>query len=80
MSDWAAECGHTNAPYQWNSEQRSGIKSEIDAAFFHLYGIDRDDVDYIMDTFPIVKRKDEAAHGEYRTKRMILEAYDRMSA
>ena len=31
-----------------------------------------------MDTFPIVKRKDEAAHGEYRTKRVILEVYDAM--
>ena len=38
----------------------------------------RDAVDYIMDTFPIVKRKDEAAFGEYRTKRLILEAYDAM--
>lgn len=31
-----------------------------------------------MDTFPIVKRKDEAAHGEYRTKRVTLEIYDEM--
>ena len=29
-----------------------------------------------METFPIVKRKDEAKHGEYRTKRVILEIYD----
>ena len=47
-------------------------------AGFHLYGIARDDVDYIMDTFPIVKRKDEAAHGKYRTKRVILDIYDAM--
>ncbi|MEI2616885.1 MAG: hypothetical protein V9F06_04455 [Thermomicrobiales bacterium] len=32
-----------------------------------------------MDTFPIVKRKDEAAHGEYRTKRVILEIYDELA-
>jgi hypothetical protein len=31
-----------------------------------------------METFPIVKRKDEAAHGEYRTRRVILEIYDAM--
>jgi hypothetical protein len=36
-------------------------------------------VDYIMDTFPIVRRKDEKAHGEYRTKRVILEMYDQMA-
>ncbi len=35
-------------------------------------------VDYIMDTFPIVKRKDEAAHGTYRTKDTILQIYDAM--
>ena len=38
----------------------------------------RDAVDYMMETFPIVKRKDIAAHGEYRTKRVILEIYDEM--
>jgi hypothetical protein len=46
---------------------------------FHLYGLPRDDVDYVMDTFPIVRRKDEAAYGEYRTKRLILEIYDAMA-
>jgi hypothetical protein len=45
-----------------------------------LYGIERDDVDYIMDTFPIVRRKDEQRFGEYRTKRLILERYDAMAA
>lgn len=36
-------------------------------------------VEYIMDTFPIVKRKDEAKYdGDYRTKRVILEIYDAM--
>jgi hypothetical protein len=39
----------------------------------------RDAVAYIMDTFPIVKRKDEEKWGEYRTKRVILEIYDAMA-
>jgi hypothetical protein len=34
---------------------------------------------YVLDTFPIIQRKDEAAHGEYRTKRIILEIYDAMA-
>lgn len=55
------------------------LRAELDAAFFHLYGIERDDVDYIMETFPIVKRKDIAEYGEYRTKRLILEIYDAMA-
>ncbi len=36
-------------------------------------------VDYIMETFPIVKRRDEAAHGHYRTKDTILEIYDELA-
>ena len=38
-----------------------------------------DAVNYIMDTFPIVRRKDEQRFGEYRTKRVILETYDTMA-
>ena len=60
------------------TRRRFLLRCELDAAYFHLYSIELDDVDYIMDTFPIVKRKDEAAHGEYRTKRVILEIYDAM--
>ena len=58
---------------------RVALRCELDALFFHLYGVERDDVDYIMETFPIVKRKDIAKHGEYRTKRLILEIYDAMA-
>lgn len=78
MRDFGAALGDTLAPFLWDERRRAFIRSELDAAFFHLYGIDRDDVDYVMDTFPIVKRKDEAEFGEYRTKRLILENYDRM--
>lgn len=62
--------------YGWAPARRELLRAELDAAMFHLYGLDRDEADYIMDTFPIVKRKDEAEHGEYRTKRLILEIYD----
>lgn len=63
----------------WNPARREILRAELDAAFFHLYGIVREDVDYIMDTFPIVRRHDEAEHGEFRTKRLILENYDAMA-
>jgi len=39
----------------------------------------RDAVAYIMETFPIVKRKDESKYGSYRTKDTILEIYDEMA-
>ena len=55
------------------------MRAELDAAFFRLYGIDRDDVDYIMETFPIVKRKDIQQHGTFRTKDLILQIYDAMA-
>jgi hypothetical protein len=66
-------------PFIWEEERRRLLRAELDAAFFHLYGIERDDVDYIMETFPIVKRKDVAAFGSYRTKELILEVYDAMT-
>lgn len=39
----------------------------------------RSDVDYILETFPIVKKKDVARFGTYRTKNQILEIYDAMA-
>lgn len=34
----------------------------------------------MMGTFPVVRQDEERRFGEYRTKRLILEAYDRMAA
>ncbi len=79
LRPFAQDCGYFGPPFPWHEERRFLLRCELDAAYFHLYGIARDDVDYIMDTFPIVRRKDEAAHGEYRTKRVILEIYDEMA-
>jgi hypothetical protein len=66
--------------FRWDPARRELIRSELDAALFHLYEIKRDDVAYVMETFPIVKRHDQAVYDEYRTKRLILEAFDAMSA
>jgi hypothetical protein len=66
------------APFIWDEERRFKIRCELDALYFHLYGINRDAADYILETFPIVKRKDIAQHGEYRTKNLILKIYDAM--
>jgi len=66
----------TPRPFVWDEERRFDLRCDLDALYFHLYEISRDDVDYIMETFPIVKRKDEAAYGSYRTKEAILRKYD----
>ncbi|WP_338702540.1 N-6 DNA methylase [Streptomyces sp. Q6] len=80
MKSFARDLGDTGTPFRWDESRRVIIRAELDALFFHLYGITRDDVSYILNTFPIVKRKDEAAHGTFRTKDLILAEYDRMAA
>jgi hypothetical protein len=78
LESFANDCGYCGPPFLWDEARRFLLRCELDAAYFHLYGIARDDVDYIMETFPIVKHKDKAQFGEYRTKRVILEIYDAM--
>jgi hypothetical protein len=63
-------------PFVWDEDRRAVLRAELDAVYAHLYGLSREELAYILDTFPIVKRKDEAAYGEYRTKRMVLEAFE----
>jgi hypothetical protein len=76
MQPFARDLGYDGPPFAWDVERRFRLRCELDAYFFRLYAIARDDVAYIMDTFPIVRRQDEVRFGEYRTKRMILEVYD----
>jgi N-6 DNA Methylase len=79
LARFARDCGYPGPPFAWTAARRLAIRSELDAAFFHLYGLARDDVDYVMDTFPIVRDRDVKAHGEYRTKRVILEIFDELA-
>jgi hypothetical protein len=72
--------GDHGEPFCWNRERRAMIRCELDAYLFRLYGVDRDDVGYVLDSFPVVRRSDEARHGSYRTKELILAEYDRMVA
>jgi hypothetical protein len=79
LEAFAQDCGWSGPPFRWDEERRFQLRCELDAAFFHLYGLNRDDTAYILDTFPIVKRKDEEKHGHYRTKDRILEIYDALA-
>ncbi len=79
LAGWAADLGYTGPPFVWDDERRFLIRGELDALYFHLYGLNREDAAYILDTFPIVRRKDEQRYGEYRTKRVILEIYDALA-
>jgi hypothetical protein len=82
MAPLSRDLGDTLGPFKWNEERRFLIRAELDAFFFRLYGVERDDVDYIMETFQTgnggLKHNDIAKYGSYRTKKTILEFYDRM--
>lgn len=45
----------------------------------HYFSTPRHAVDCILDTFPILRSKEEAKYGSYRTKETILSIYDEMA-
>jgi hypothetical protein len=72
LESFARDLDHDGPPFHWDADRRFQLRCELDAAFFILYGIEPDDADYIMDTFPIVRQNDEKDFGTYRTKIEIL--------
>ena len=54
MIPFARDMGYDGPPFIWNDEERRHLRARLDALYFHLYGLSRDDAAYIMDTFPIV--------------------------
>jgi hypothetical protein len=77
IAPFGLECGFSQA-FGWDDERRLALRCELDAAFFHIYGLAEEDVDHVLETFPIVKRLDEQSYGHYRTKALILDVYRRM--
>jgi hypothetical protein len=63
---------YLGTPDEWEREATPELKA--------LFPTPRHAVEYILEQFPIVRRKDEERYGEYRTKRLILEIYDAMVA
>jgi hypothetical protein len=91
IKSFATDLGYQGEPFVWNEERRLSAQCELDAYFAHLYKLSRDDIRYILDpsdvmgedfpatTFPVLKRKEIEKYGEYRTQRLVLEEYDRLS-
>lgn len=87
---WEKDRGCPLPPFKWDEERRARLKGELDAYFALLYGLERDELRYILDpqdvygeefpgeTFRVLKEKDIRKYGEYRTRRLVLEAYDRL--
>lgn len=76
-------------PWVYNPERRAVLKAELDAIFAHLYGLDTEDLRYILDpedvcgkgcineTFRVLKDNELRQYGEYRTKRLVLDAWNK---
>ena len=76
-------------PWVYNPERRAILQAELDAIFAHLYGLDTEDLVYILDpedicgkgcineTFRVLKDNELRQYGEYRTKRLVLDAWNR---
>jgi hypothetical protein len=73
------EAFNLTSPYQWNDKERFQLQCELDAIYAHLYGLEIEEMEYILETFPIVKRRDSAKYSSYRTKETILKLYHEFS-
>ena len=72
--------GDDGPPFRWDPDRRALLQAELDAAMLHVYGLTRAEAEHVLDSFPVVRKYEERDHGEYRTRRLVLDAYDRMTA
>ncbi len=89
MQPFAQDMGYDGEPFIWDSQRRALLRAELDANYAKLYGLTRDELRYILDpadvygsdfpseTFRVLKNNELKQFGEYRTQRLVLEAWDR---
>ena len=92
MTPFARDLGYDGPPFPWDEERRALLRAELDAFYGRAYGLTRDELRYILDpadvmgpdypseTFRVLKENEIRRHGEFRTRRLVLEAWDRMEA
>ena len=92
LAPFARDLGYTGPPFAWDAPRRADLRADLDAFYARSYGLTRDELRYILDpadvmgpsypseTFRVLKEKEIRAHGEYRTRRLVLAAWDRMEA
>lgn len=78
MLPFAAAAGLDPPVHRWIAVERADLLAELDAAYFHLYGLTRDDVEYILTTFQ-AHRPDATSPDLFSRGTPILEAYDRLA-
>ena len=82
MEGFANDLGFGGPPFSWNDERRHCLRSELDAIFAQMYGLNRSDLEWILDaqapssSFPSLKQNEMRDFGEYRTQRYVLQAFD----
>ena len=90
LKPWAEALGYPGEPFPWDEDRRALLRAELDARYAKLYGLDRDELRYILDpkeatgdpdfpseSFRVLKEDELARFGEYRTRRLVLEAWDK---
>jgi hypothetical protein len=80
MIPLAEEAGFDPPVHQWKPAERADLMAELDAAYFLLYGIERDDVEYMLSTFSGVRKEADGLFGPSDTGGRILKYYDRLRA
>ena len=79
LAGFAEDCGHAGPPFRWDDSRRAQLRAELDAAFFHLYGLNRSDTEYVISTFDLLKRRELSTLGKFETAERVLAAYDVMA-
>ena len=92
LAPFARDLGYDGPPFAWDEDRRAHLRADLDAFYARAYGLTRDELRYILDpadvkgpdypseTFRVLKEKEIRHHGEYRTRRLVLAAWDRMEA
>lgn len=87
---WERAAGCPLPPFKWDESRRARLQAELDALYAKLYGLTREELRYILDpaevygedfpgeTFRVMKKKELKQYGEYRTQRLVLEAWERL--
>jgi hypothetical protein len=79
LRPYAEDLGDGGSPFRWDPERRALLRADLEAGFLHVFDLDRDEAEHVLDSFYAARRSEERDFGEYRTKRLVLQAYDRMA-
>jgi len=94
LRPWAEDIcpEYSGGPFPFDPDRRAVLRAELDAYYARLYRLTRDDLRYILDphdvmgpdypseTFRVLRDGELARFGEYRTRRLVLESWDRLNS